>query len=140
MGGLWAKFPYLPPIMLFFSAASLGLPGLGNFVGEFLILMGSFTVAPLITIVAALGLVIAAVYSLILVQKAFYGPPKDDGKSKYEDLNLRELGMMVVLMLLTLGLGLYPQPVLDVASATVKSVQHLYLNPGVIAPALGLAQ
>ena len=134
MGGLWAKFPYLPPIMLFFSAASLGLPGLGNFVGEFLILMGSFKVAPLITIVAASGLVIAAVYSLILVQKAFHGKPKDDGHvGQYEDLTGRELAMMVALMLLTLGIGLYPQPVLDASSATIKAVQHFYEHPGPVA-------
>jgi NADH-quinone oxidoreductase subunit M len=132
MGGLWARFPYLPPIMLFFSAASLGLPGLGNFVGEFLILAGSFKVAPIVTMISASGLILAAVYSLILVQKAFHGRLKGTDAhghadtSKLEDLNLRELAMMGTLMLLTLGLGLYPQPVLDTASAAMKHVEQLY--------------
>jgi len=136
MGGLWARFPYLPPIMLFFSAASLGLPGLGNFVGEFLILLGSFEVAPVFTAISATGLILAAVYSLILVQKAFHGKPRDDGhEGMFEDLNTRELGMMVVLMALLLGLGLYPQPVLDVSKAAMQTVEHIY-NP----PAAAISQ
>lgn len=127
MGGLWARFPYLPPIMLFFSAASLGLPGLGNFVGEFMILFGSFKVNWLVTVVAATGLVLAAAYSLILVQKAFHGRPRDDGHTGlYEDLTSRELVMMISLMLITLALGLYPQPVLDASSATIKAVEFYY--------------
>ncbi|MFP5429357.1 MAG: proton-conducting transporter membrane subunit, partial [Gammaproteobacteria bacterium] len=73
MGGLWTRMRYLPPIALFFTAASLGLPGLGNFVGEFLILLGSYKVAPVVTIVATGGLILAAVYSLLMMQKAFYG-------------------------------------------------------------------
>ncbi len=124
MGGLWSRFPYLPPIMLFFSAASLGLPGLGNFVGEILILMGTFTVAPLIAILASSGLILAAVYSLIVVQRAFHGAPREEGK--LEDLNHRELAMMLVLMLLMLGLGLYPQLVIDAAHAPVQAVHHIY--------------
>lgn len=127
MGGLWARFPYLPPIMLFFSAASLGLPGLGNFVGEFLILTGSYAVSPLFTILCATGLILAAVYSLILIQKAFHGAPKDDGhQGKYDDLNIRELGMMAILMVLLLGLGLYPQPVLDMSQSSMQTVGLIY--------------
>lgn len=134
MGGLWARFPYLPPIMLFFSAASLGLPGLGNFVGEFLILTGSYAVSPLFTILCAIGLVLAAVYSLILVQKAFHGAPRDDGhKGNYEDLSRRELSMMAVLMLLLLGLGLYPQPVLDISAASMQTVELIYADPSAAA-------
>ena len=127
MGGLWSRFPYLPPIMLFFSAASLGLPGLGNFVGEFLILLGSFKVAPVITIISASGLILAAVYSLILVQKAFHGKTRDDGHGTHlEDLSKRELAMMGLLMALLLGLGLYPQPVLDTSAASMKTVELQY--------------
>ena len=109
---------------LFFSAASLGLPGLGNFVGEILILMGTFTVAPLIAILASSGLILAAVYSLIVVQKAFHGAPREEGM--LEDLNHRELAMMLVLMLLMLGLGLYPQPVIDAAHAPIQALHHIY--------------
>ncbi len=125
MGGLWARFRLLPPIALFFVVAALGLPGLGNFVGEFLILLGSFEVATLITCIAATGLVLGAVYSLILVQRAFHGAPKE-GAPQLKDLSKRELSMMVVLMLVMLGLGLYPQPVLDTSAASMRGVQTIY--------------
>ena len=69
MGGLWTKAPRLGAVALFFAVASLGLPGLGNFIAEFLVLLGLFKVSPAMTVVAALGLVTAAVYSLILVQR-----------------------------------------------------------------------
>lgn len=141
MGGLWARFPYLPPIMLFFSAASLGLPGLGNFVGEFLILLGSFKVAPTFTIISALGLILAAVYSLIVIQKAFHGQPRDDGHvGMFEDLNRRELSMMAVLMALLLGLGLYPQPVLDISKASMSTVELIYNSSTVTPTAQALSE
>ena len=125
MGGLWARFPYLPPIALFFAAATLGLPGLGNFLGEFLILIGTWKVSALITCVAALGLVLAAVYALIMVQRAFHGPTRQAGE-KLEDLNGRELVMMLTLMAILAWLGLYPQPVLDTSAASMAAVREIY--------------
>src|SRR3546814_12613921 len=116
MGGLWARFPHLPPIALFFSIAALGMPGFGTFVGEFLILLGSWPISPLLTILASTGLVFGAVYALILVQRAFHGAPAE-GASPLKDLGRRELGMMAVLMVLLLALGLYPQLVLDTSAA-----------------------
>ena len=80
MGGLWARFSYLPPIALFFTAASLGLPGLGNFLGEFLILLGTFKPHPSVTVVATGGLILSAVYSLILMQRAFHGKPSGENE------------------------------------------------------------
>jgi NADH-quinone oxidoreductase subunit M len=124
MGGLWARFPFLPPIVLFFAAASLGLPGLGNFVGEFLILLGTFKDYPWIAVCSASGLVLAAAYALIMVQRAFYGPPRSE--EPLEDMNYRELATMMSLMAILLLLGIYPQPVLDVARAPVQAVQLLY--------------
>jgi NADH-quinone oxidoreductase subunit M len=124
MGGLWTRLKYLPPIALFFSAASLGLPGMGNFVGEFLILLGTFKAAPLIAIIAASGLILAAVYALILMQRAFYGKPQS--AERLVDLSGRELTLMFSLMLLLLLLGLYPQPVLNTSAAAMAGVQHYY--------------
>lgn len=124
MGGLWSRLKYLPPIALFFTAASVGLPGLGNFVGEFLILLGSFKVAPLVTIIAASGLILAAVYGLIMMQRAFFGKPQSE--ERLVDLSARELSLMFSLMLLLLLLGLYPQPVLNTSAAAMAGVQHFY--------------
>jgi len=126
MGGLWSRFPFLPPIALFFAAASLGLPGLANFVGEFLILLGTWPVAPFITIVASTGLILAAVYSLMFVQRAFYGAVHGGDKNKLGDLNSRELATMFTLMGLLVLFGLYPQPVFELSKAPIEAVQHIY--------------
>ncbi|MFI4979911.1 MAG: NADH-quinone oxidoreductase subunit M [Nevskiales bacterium] len=126
MGGLWSRFPFLPPIALFFAAASLGLPGLANFVGEFLILLGTWPVAPFVTIIASTGLILAAVYSLMFVQRAFYGAVHGGDKNKLGDLNSRELATMFTLMALLVYFGLYPQPVFDLSKAPMQAVQHLY--------------
>ncbi|MDI1301576.1 MAG: NADH-quinone oxidoreductase subunit M [bacterium] len=127
MGGLWTRLSFLPPIALFFTAASLGLPGLGNFVGEFMILMGSFAIAPLVTVVATGGLILAAVYSLLMMQRAFYGPAKTT--ERMEDLSGRELSLMLSLMVILLALGLYPQPVLNTSVAVMKNVHQAYTAP-----------
>jgi NADH-quinone oxidoreductase subunit M len=126
MGGLWARLKFLPPIALFFAAASLGLPGLGNFVGEFLILLGTFKVAPIVAVVAASGLILAAVYSLVIMQRAFYGAPKSE--EKLEDLSARELCMMLTLVALLVWLGLYPQTVLNTSAEAMALVHQQYLQ------------
>jgi NADH-quinone oxidoreductase subunit M len=123
MGGLWSRMSTLPPIALFFTAASLGLPGLGNFVGEFLILLGAFKVAPVVTIIAATGLVLAAVYSLIMMQRAFFGAAQST--ERLPDLSARELTLMLSLMAILLYLGIYPQHVLNTSLAAITHVQQL---------------
>jgi len=128
MGGLWGRLRYLPGVMLFFSVASLGMPGTGNFVGEFLILIGSFQVAPVITVIATFGLVLASVYSLIMLQRACFGTPREE--SMLKGLDTRELTMMLTIAGLLVLLGLYPQPVLDTASSSLLSVLHWYALPG----------
>jgi NADH-quinone oxidoreductase subunit M len=134
MGGLWSRFAFLPPLALFFVAASLGLPGLGNFVGEFMILLGSFPAAPVLTVIATGGLILAAVYSLLLMQRAFYGPAKTT--ERMEDLSPREIALMLSLMGVLLFLGLYPQPVLNTSAAVMQSVHQVYKAPQTAAPAL----
>lgn len=128
MGGLWSRFKFLPPIALFFVAASLGLPGLGNFVGEFMILIGSFRDNPVITIVATGGLILAAVYSLLLMQRAFYGTPAKSAEPM-EDLSGREISLMLTLMGMLVFLGLYPQPVLNTSAAVMHTVHANYAPP-----------
>ena len=133
MGGLWSRFAFLPPLTLFFAAASLGLPGMGNFVGEFLILLGTFQAAPLIAIISAVGLILAAVYALIMMQRAFYGPAKSE--ERLEDLSGRELSMILVLAGILLWLGLYPQPVLNTSAGAMSQLQQLYAPAAITAQA-----
>lgn len=120
MGGLWARMKWLPAFSLFFSAASLGLPGTANFLGEFMILFGSFKAWPWVTSIATIGLILAAVYSLLLVQRAFFGPAKSD--VALEGMNAREISIVLVLAVLLVWLGLYPQPVLDISNAAMSQL------------------
>ncbi|RJQ75601.1 MAG: NADH-quinone oxidoreductase subunit M [Desulfobacteraceae bacterium] len=124
MGGLWDSMPRMGGMTLVFALAALGLPGLGNFVGEFLILFGVYPVSPALTIIAALGLVSASIYALWIMQKAFHGNrPKE---RPAHDLNGRESATLAFLAIILLWLGLYPQPVLQ---TTRTAALHLLLNP-----------
>ncbi|KQQ59848.1 NADH:ubiquinone oxidoreductase subunit M [Pseudomonas sp. Leaf127] len=122
MGGLWSRIPYLPAISLFFAAASLGLPGTGNFVGEFLILLGSFVHSPWITAIATSGLVFGSVYSLIMIHRAYFGPSSSE--QVYKGMDAREMLMVLGLAVLLIVLGVYPQPFLDTSAATMHGVQQ----------------
>lgn len=123
MGGLSSRMAGLPPIAMFFAAASLGLPGLGNFVGEFLILLGAFKVNLYVALIATTGMVLSAVYSLIMVQRALHGAAQSD--TPIAGLNMRELVMLFSLMIILVWLGFYPQPVLDTSAAVVNGIQQL---------------
>jgi NADH-quinone oxidoreductase subunit M len=120
MGGLWHHMPRMGAVALFFILASLGLPGLGNFVAEFLVLLGLFAVNPWITAVAALGLITAAIYSLIMMQKVFYGKPS--AELKLADLSTLDMTAMGVMVLALIGLGLYPQPVFDLVQPAIDAL------------------
>jgi NADH-quinone oxidoreductase subunit M len=120
MGGLWHHMPRMGAVALFFALASLGLPGLGNFVAEFLVLVGLFAVSPWTTAVAALGLITAAIYSLIMMQKAFYGKPSSE--LLIADFNSLDMAAMGVMIIALIGLGLYPQPVFDLVQPVIDSL------------------
>jgi NADH-quinone oxidoreductase subunit M len=124
MGGLYGKMQSLPPIALFFAAASLGMPGLGNFVGEFLILLGTYQVNVWVAACATSGMVLAAVYTLMMVQRALHGQPADNNTEQLMNLNAREKLMMLTLMLITLAMGFFPQPILNTSSSMIESLQH----------------
>ncbi len=117
LGGLWAVTPKLGGFTLFFALAALGLPGLGSFIGEFLVLLGAFTVNPIIATIASLGLIASVVYALWLVQRSVYGP--NENEWVLPDLNAREVVTLGVLAILLLWLGLHPQPVFDVAKNAI---------------------
>jgi NADH-quinone oxidoreductase subunit M len=118
MGGLWETVPRMGGIGLLFALASLGLPGLGNFVGEFLVLLGTYPVSMLFTALAALGLIASTVYALWMIQLTFYGPNKEGWK--LPDFSGREMAMMTALIVVIVWLGLYPQPVLNTAKPWIS--------------------
>jgi NADH-quinone oxidoreductase subunit M len=111
MGGFWTRAPFMGTIAMVFALASLGLPGLGNFVAEFLTLVGSWQANPVLTIIATTGLVAATVYSLRIMQKVFLGEVKLE--KTLPDLDLREKFILVPMVVVIIWLGLFPQPVLN---------------------------
>jgi NADH-quinone oxidoreductase subunit M len=123
MGGLWATIPRLSGAGLFFALASLGLPGLGDFVGEFLVLLGAYRVSPVLTALAAAGVFAATLYALRLVQRVFHGPNTHGWV--LADLDRREAVMLASMMALLVWLGLYPQPVLNTFTPAMNNLQHL---------------
>ena len=127
MGGLWHNMPRMGAVALFFIVASLGLPGMGNFVAEFLVLVGLFQTMPLLVPVAALGLITGAIYSLKLMQDAFQGAPNDS--RHLADFGALEMSVMIAMIIGLLVLGLYPQPVLDLAQPVINSLALAELTP-----------
>jgi NADH-quinone oxidoreductase subunit M len=121
MGGFWKKMPFMGSVAIVFAMASLGLPGLGNFVAEFLTLAGAWKANPTLTVLAAVGLVAATVYSLRIVQKVFQG---SGDESTMPDLSLREKLIVLPLVVLIVWLGVYPQPVLDTVSRSIQSFSY----------------
>lgn len=111
LGGLWQSQPNLSAFFLLFSFASLGLPGLANFAGEILILVGVFSSHPVWAAIAVVGVLLAAAYMLRLVQEVIWGPCCEPFEKC--DLLPREWLVVVPLALLVVWLGCYPQPLLD---------------------------
>jgi NADH-quinone oxidoreductase subunit M len=112
-GGLWRRIPVFAAFLMLFSLATLGLPGLGNFVGEILALAGSFGRAPLFTAIAVAGLVAAPIYALKVVQRTVHGEPAEAWD--VPDLRPREILILGVLALAIFWLGILPGPMLDTA-------------------------
>jgi NADH-quinone oxidoreductase subunit M len=121
MGGLWSTVPRMGAVGLLFALASLGLPGLGNFVGEFLVLLGAFQANVPIAIVATLAFVVSAVYSLSMVQRVFLGPERKG--QDLPDTTAREMAIWAAMIALIVILGLYPGPVIDTARPAVETMQ-----------------
>ena len=107
-GGIKITMPKYAAIFLFTSFASIGLPGLNGFVGEFMILMGSYDHYKVLTSIAAFGVVLAAIYMLWAYQRIFTGPISNDKNENLKDLNIRETLSIAPLMLLMLFIGIYP--------------------------------
>lgn len=121
LGGLWDRAPRMAGLGLFFALASLGLPGLGNFVAEFLVLVGAWRASVPWTAAAAVGLVLATVYSLSIVQRVFHG--EDSEGWELPDLNLREVAILALAVAGLLWLGLYPRPAIELAAPSLESTR-----------------
>ena len=112
-GGLQRVTPVMAWTFFFAGMSSLALPGLSSFVSEFLVLVGTYTRYPVAAIIGTFGIVLAALYILIPVQRALHGPTMP-GNEALSDLNLREKIAIAPVIALIIGLGFYPAPILNI--------------------------
>ncbi len=128
-GGLVSLMPKYALFFIFFTMANVGLPGTSGFVGEFLVLLGTFQVSKLVTIFASLGIVLSACYGLWLSRRIIFGSVTNNSLLEITDLNRIEKFYFIPLIVLTLFLGILPNPVLEITSNSVDLlVSHLTQN------------
>jgi NADH-quinone oxidoreductase subunit M len=112
-GGLWKPLPLFSGCFLVVTLSSIGLPGLNGFVGEFLILLGSFAGAPFWTAGAATGVVLGAVYMLWMFRRVVFGPLTRPENQRLSDIGPREISILAPILILIVLMGVYPRPFLD---------------------------
>jgi NADH-quinone oxidoreductase subunit M len=121
-GGLVHRMPRYAFTFLFFTLASVGLPGLSGFVGEFLVLLGAFKANTWVATLAATGLILGAAYALWLYRKVVFGELTKDSLKGILDMNRREIAVFLPLVLLSLWMGVYPASFLDPMAASVDKL------------------
>jgi NADH-quinone oxidoreductase subunit M len=112
-GGLWKPLPVFASVFLVVMLSSVGLPGTNGFVGEFLVLLGAFRAKPLWAVVAAVGVILSAVYMLWMFQRVMFGPVTHPENEKLADLTLRERLVFAPLLVLIFWMGVMPQPFIE---------------------------
>jgi NADH-quinone oxidoreductase subunit M len=126
-GGLSTPMPWFSALFVFAALSSIGLPFLNGFVGEFLIMIGTWTStfshSWIVTMIAGTGVIWAAVYMLWMLQRVVFGKVTNPENANLQDLNARELGLLVPLLVLMLFMGVYPQVFLDRSKASVEAVR-----------------
>jgi NADH-quinone oxidoreductase subunit M len=123
MGGLWSRVPRMGGVGLFFALASLGLPGLGNFIAEFLILLGTYKVSIAATVFAGSGFIMATVYSLWMVWRTFFGAQRETWD--IPDFSAREMLPMAVLIAAIIWIGLAPQTIIDTTRLSLTNLERM---------------
>ena len=124
-GGLVNRMPLYAVLFMVFTMANVGLPGTSGFVGEFMTLLGTFKTSVTTATFATLGVILSAAYALWLYRKVVFGKLTKPSLASIKDLTLRESLTLVPLLILTILLGIYPKPVLDMSAA---SIQQLVTN------------
>jgi NADH-quinone oxidoreductase subunit M len=121
-GGVAKVMPIFAAFFLVVSLASIGLPGLNGFVGEFLALLGAFQAMPSLAVIGALGVILAAVYMLWMYQRVMFGEVTNEANRHLSDLHLREVVVLVPIVLVIVWIGMYPQPFLKRMEASTRAI------------------
>ncbi len=121
-GGIARVVPLFAGILTIVSLSSIALPGTNGFVGEFLVLLGSFRTYPIATVLATTGVIVAAAYLLTALQRVIYNPLTNPENEELTDLNLREILVLVPLLAGILWIGIYPKPFLQRMEPSARSL------------------
>src|SRR5712671_1030229 len=124
-GGLVNRMPLYAAAFMVFTLANVGLPGTSGFIGEFLTLIGTFRVNTSVAFFATLGIILSAAYALWLYRKVIFGTLRPS-LAAIRDLGPREILIFAPLVILTIGFGIYPKPVLDMSAASVTALIENY--------------
>ena len=125
-GGLVHVLPKYSFVFMIFALGTLGLPGTSGFVGEFLVLVGTFKVNYLVAIIGSLGVILSAAYMLWLYKRVIFGKLEKVELKKIKDINLSESGILFVLAALVIFFGFYPDPFLETMSVSVDNLIDNY--------------
>lgn len=125
-GGLTARMPWYAAIFLMFTMANVGLPGTSGFVGEVLTMTGAYQVSTWTALIAASGVIFSAVYALTLFRNVMYGQITNPALENITDIDKRELLLFVPLVIGTIGLGIYPNAILDITGPSVEALTTAY--------------
>jgi NADH-quinone oxidoreductase subunit M len=124
-GGIARAVPLFSALLTFVSLSSIGLPGTNGFIGEFLVLIGSFRTYPVVSIIATTGVIFAAAYLLWAIQRILFNALDKPVNAHVPDLNWREIGLLAPLIAAIIWLGVYPKPVLERMQASAERVVEL---------------
>jgi NADH-quinone oxidoreductase subunit M len=125
-GGLVQRMPVYAAVFMVFTMANLGLPGTSGFIGEFLTILAAFKVNTWVAFLATTGVITSAAYGLYVYKRVIFGVLVNPALKTIKDLSYREIAIMAPLVFLTLLLGIYPAPVLDVTAVSVKKLVAAY--------------
>jgi NADH-quinone oxidoreductase subunit M len=118
-GGLHKPMPRFVGLFTLFSVAAFGLPGTCNFIGEFLVLVGTSYVSFAMVLISIGGIILGAAYMLWMLQRLVLGEPSTEAAKVLPDLSNRELAALIPLAILVLCIGLYPRPLMELMDASV---------------------
>ena len=121
-GGLVNRMPLYAACFMVFTLANVGLPGTSGFIGEFLTMLGAYVHNSWLAIFSATGVILSAAYALFLYRRVIFGALVKPSLQTIRDLSAREIAILAPLVVITILLGLYPKPVLDVTTPSVAKL------------------
>ncbi|WWP00219.1 MAG: NADH-quinone oxidoreductase subunit M [Candidatus Dasytiphilus stammeri] len=124
---IWRNINYIPAFVLFFSLATMGIPGTGNFIGEFLILVGGYNIAPYITGIATVGIIFTTIYVLMMIQRVYFGSSTIHTHD-FQPMTIRECSIVLILIILLIGLFIYPQFIINISYVPLNNIKQWIFN------------